>query len=78
MDIDPKTGLLVARGQWNYSNTAADCYPFVCWAAYATDYEAFNGPVRNVLHAESKLCNHLDRLPVPYDFKKGEKKTETF
>lgn len=74
--IDPQTKLLVARGEWNYRNTAADCYPFVCWAAYATDYEALNGPVRDVLRAEIEHCNHLDRLPVPYDFKQRAKKTD--
>ena len=71
--IDPDTGLYVARGQWNYHNTAADCYPFLCWAAYATDREALRGPLRDVLHAEIKLCNHLDRIPAPYDFEKKRK-----
>ncbi len=67
--IDPATKLLVARGQWNYHNTAADCYPFLVWAAYVTDEKVLNGPMRDILHAEIKLCNHLDRIPVPYDFK---------
>ncbi|MFV2065774.1 MAG: hypothetical protein ACC645_02250 [Pirellulales bacterium] len=70
---DPETKLLKMRGVWNYSNTAADCYPFLCWAAYVTDLEALNGPLRDVLHAERKLCNHLDRIPAPYDFEKGAK-----
>jgi hypothetical protein len=70
---DPETKLLKMRGVWNYSNTAADCYPFLCWAAYFTDVEALEGPLRDVLHAEIKLCNHLDRIPVPYDFEKGRK-----
>ncbi len=67
---DPKTKLLKMRGTWNYSNTAADCYPFLCWAAYFTDIDALNGPLRDVLHAESRLCNHLDRIPAPYDFER--------
>ena len=71
--IDPATGLYRADGYWNYRDTAADCYPFLCWAAYVVDQEALNGPVRNVLHAEMKLCNHLDRIPVPYDFDKKAK-----
>ena len=65
---DPETKLLKMRGTWNYANTAADCYPFLCWAAYFTDVDALNGPLRDVLHAEIKLCNHLDRIPAPYDF----------
>jgi hypothetical protein len=67
--IDPETGLYIADGKWNYRDTAADCYPFLTWAAYILDREALNGPVRGVLHAERRLCNHLDRIPVPYDYK---------
>jgi hypothetical protein len=67
--IDPNTGLYPADGYWNYHDTAADCYPFLCWAAFVVDQEALNGPVRSVLHAEQKLCNYLDRIPVPYDWK---------
>ena len=70
---DPETKLLKMRGVWNYSNTAADCYPFLCWAAYVTDIEVLDGPLRDVLHAEMRLCNHLDRIPAPYDFEKGGK-----
>lgn len=69
--IDPNTGLYPADGFWNYRDTAADCYPFLCWAAFVTDLDALNGPVRNVLHVEQKLCNHLGRVPVPYDWRKG-------
>lgn len=71
--IDPETKLYKADGKWNYRDTAADCYPFLVWAAYVVDEEALNGPVREVLHAEIKLCNHLDRIPVPYDFAKKKK-----
>ena len=66
--IDPATGLYRADGNWNYRDTAADCYPFLVWAAWATDKAALDGPVRKALHAEIRLCNHLDRIPVPYDF----------
>ena len=72
-EIDPKTGLYRTRGRWNYRDTAADCYPFLCWAAYVVDLEALNGPVRNVLHVEQKLCNHLDRIPTRWDFGKNAK-----
>ena len=70
---DPETKLLKMRGVWNYSNTAADCYPFLCWAAHVTDVDVLDGPLRDVLHAEIALCNHLDRIPAPYDFEKGAK-----
>jgi len=70
---DPETKLLKMRGVWNYANTAADCYPFLCWAAYVTDHEALEGPLREVLRAEIARCNHLDRIPAPYDFDKGAK-----
>ncbi len=71
--IDPETGLYPADGKWNYRDTAADCYPFLCWAAFVVDKEALDGPVRDVLHAEQKLCNHLDRIPVPYDWQNKKK-----
>ena len=66
--IDPATKLYKADGKWNYRDTAADCYPFLVWAAYVVDQEVLDGPVRDILHAEMKLCNHYDRIPVPYDF----------
>ena len=32
---DEKSGLFCPRGtEWNYANSAADCYPFYTWAAY--------------------------------------------
>jgi hypothetical protein len=71
--IDPETGLYLGDGKWNYRDTAADCYPFLCWAAHVTDIELLHGPIRDVLDAERKLCNHLDRVPVRFDLKKGSK-----
>ncbi len=65
--IDPQTNLYIADEKWNYRDTAADCYPFLTWAAWAVDRDVLNGPVRDVLHAEKKLCNVLDRIPAPYD-----------
>ena len=73
--IDPKTGLYPADTRWNYRDTAADCYPFLCWAALVTDLDALNGPVRDVLHAETRLCNQFGRIPVPYDWKRQTKIT---
>lgn len=70
--IDEKTGLYIADGKWNYRDTAADCYPFLTWAAFVTDRQVLDGPVRDILHAEQRLCNFLDRIPVPYDYKNGK------
>ena len=73
--IDPRTGLYVADGHWNYRDTAADCYPFFVWAAWAVDREILNGPARAVLHAEQRLCNQVGRIPVPYDWRAGKPQT---
>jgi len=71
--IDPATGLYIADGHWNYRDTAADCYPFLVWAAYVVDKDALDGPVRDILHTEMRLCNHFGRIPVPYDPVKKQK-----
>jgi hypothetical protein len=87
--IDPETHLYPVQGrsekpvqrakyvryadEWNYRDTAADCYPFVVWAAWFVDRDVFNGPMRDILHAEQKLCNHIDRLPVTYNVVKKQK-----
>jgi len=71
--IDPATGLYIADGSWNYRDTAADCYPFLAWAAFVADEDALRGPVRAILEAERKLCNQLDRIPVPFDLAKKAK-----
>jgi hypothetical protein len=73
--IDAETGLYRADGRWNYRDTAADCYPFLCWAAHLVDREALYGPVLKVLEAEQRLCNHIDRIPVRFDWDKKAKDT---
>ncbi len=65
--IEPDTGLYHPDGNFNYRDAWADCYPFLCWAAWATDLEALNGPVRGALHAEIKHC--------PKDYFKDPKNT---
>jgi len=71
---DEKSGLFRATGPvWNYNDTAADCYPFYVWAAYFTDRDALRTVMLDTLAAEQRLCNHLDRLPVPYNMDRGEK-----
>ncbi|MFV2070519.1 MAG: hypothetical protein ACC645_26425, partial [Pirellulales bacterium] len=72
--LDKPTGLFRATGrEWNYRDTAADCYPFYVWAAYYTDKDVLESVMINTLEAEQRLCNHLDRLPVPYDMDAGRK-----
>jgi len=54
--IEPDTGLYHPDGHFNYQDAWADCYPFLVWAAWTTDLEALNGPVRRALHAEVAHC----------------------
>ena len=54
--IEPETGLYHPDGIFNYRDAWADCYPFFTWAAWATDVEALDGPVRRALRAEVKQC----------------------
>ena len=55
--IEPDTGLYHPDGRFNYQDAWADCYPFLLWAAWATDQEALDGPIRKALHAEIKHCD---------------------
>ncbi len=71
---DKETGLFRATGPvWNYRDTAADCYPFYVWAAYFTDEDTLKSVMLQTLEAERRLCNHIDRLPVPYDMDRQRK-----
>ena len=71
---DERSGLFRPTGrEWNYRDTAADCYPFYVWAAFYTDKEVLDTVMIDVLEAEQRLCNHLDRLPVRYDMDAGQK-----
>jgi len=54
--IEPDTGLYHPDGNFNYQDAWADCYPFLVWAAWATDRAALDGPVRKALHAEIEHC----------------------
>jgi hypothetical protein len=80
--IDPKTKLYISstigsgryrETLWNYDDAAADTYPFLFWAAFYTDYEKINGPILEVLEAEQRICNHLDRIPTAVNHKTLEK-----
>ncbi|MCC6489074.1 MAG: hypothetical protein IT364_16360, partial [Candidatus Hydrogenedentes bacterium] len=71
---DERSGLFRPTGpEWNYRDTAADCYPFYVWAAFYTDLDVLNTVMVETLEAEQRLCNHLDSLPVSYDMDRGEK-----
>ena len=71
---DERSGLFRPTGrQWNYRDTAADCYPFYVWAAYYTDLKVLDTVMVDTLKAEQRLCNHLDRLPVSYDMDESQK-----
>ena len=76
---DERSGLFEPTGpEWNYRDTAADCYPFYVWAAFYTDQEVLDTVMIDVLEAEQRLCNHVDRLPVRYDTDRGEKVVTDF
>ncbi|MHC4646367.1 MAG: hypothetical protein ACYTBJ_12775 [Planctomycetota bacterium] len=76
---DERSGLFRSTGrEWNYRDTAADCYPFYVWAAYYTDKEVLDRVMVETLKAEQRLCNHVDRLPVRYDMDAGQKIVSDF
>lgn len=76
---DERSGLFRPTGrEWNYRDTAADCYPFYVWAAYYTDMAILDTIMLDTLKAEQRLCNHLDSLPVPYDMDAGRKRVTSF
>ncbi len=71
---DERSGLFRPTGaEWNYRDTAADCYPFYVWAAFYTDQNLLDTVMVDALKAEQQRCNHLDRLPVSYNMDTGEK-----
>ncbi len=71
---DERSGLFRPTGaEWNYRDTAADCYPFYVWAAFYTDQTVLETVMVDALKAEQQRCNHLDRLPVSYDMDAGQK-----
>ncbi len=71
---DARSGLFRPTGaEWNYRDTAADCYPFYVWAAFFTDLQVLDTVMVDALQAEQRLCNHLDRIPVSYNMDTGSK-----
>lgn len=75
--MDSESKLFRATGDaWNYRDTAADCYPFLAWAAWFTDRKTFDGPIRDAFHAERRLCSEYGPIPVDYDFRTRRKRTD--
>jgi hypothetical protein len=83
--IDPETHLYIShtsgsaryRSLWNYDDAAADTYPFLFWAAFYTDYKQVNGPILDVLLAEQRICNYLDRIPTAVNHRTLEKEIKS-
>jgi len=82
--IDPKSKLYISHpggsgryreAWWNYDDTAADTYPFLFWAAWYTDRDKINGPILDVLEAEQRICNHLDRIPTKRPMRNNSRKS---
>lgn len=80
--IDSETGLYISspigsaryrEALWNYDDAAADTYPFLFWAAWYTDRDKIKGPILEVLKAEQRICNHLDRIPTAVNHRTLEK-----
>jgi hypothetical protein len=71
--VDPKSGLIpenLTRGvdRWNGRNNGADNYAFMVLTAALTDRELFNGKMLEMLEAEQRLTNRVDRLGDSYKF----------
>ena len=83
--IDPETNLYIShtsgsaryRSIWNYDDAAADTYLFLFWAAWYTDYEQVYGPILDVLQAEQRICNYLDRIPTAVNHRTLEKEIKS-
>jgi len=70
---DPKSGLIprnLRDRYWNAKDTAADNYPFLVLSASFTDRPLFESRMREMLAAEIRLTNRVERLPDTYDFAK--------
>lgn len=70
---DPKSGLIpenLTKGidHWNGRNNGADNYAFMVLTAALTDRGLFNGRMLDMLEAEQRLTNRVDRLGDYYKF----------
>jgi len=53
---------------WNAKDSAADNYPYMVLTTAYTDVELFNGPMRKMLAAETRLTSRINSLPDEYSF----------
>jgi hypothetical protein len=72
---DPKTGLIPRnlsqdKDIWNAEDSAADNYPFMVLTAAIIDRPLFDGRMRNMLRAETRLTSRVGSLPDTYSFTK--------
>ena len=70
---DPESGLIprnltTGKDFWNGKDAAADNYPFMVLTTYFTDESLFQGRMKEMLAAETRLTARLDRLPDAYSF----------
>ena len=70
---DQETGLIPRnltrdRDIWNAKDAAADNYPFMVLTAALTDRALFEGRMREMLSAETRLTSRVDRLPDTWSF----------
>ncbi|MBE0655484.1 MAG: hypothetical protein IH594_16905, partial [Bacteroidales bacterium] len=70
---DPTTGLIPrnlyeSRDIWDPKDCAADNYPFMVLTSAIVDRDLFDGKMYDILQAEQKYTNRLDRLPDIYSF----------
>jgi hypothetical protein len=73
---DPKSGLIpenLTKGldRWNGRNNGADNYAFMVLTAAITDRQLFDGKMLEMLQAEQRLTNRVDRLGDHYKFSTG-------
>jgi hypothetical protein len=69
---DAKTGLIPRNRNdlyWNAQDSAADNYAFMVLTASLTDQALYEGRMREMLSAETRLTSRIDRLPDTFDFK---------
>ena len=69
---DPQSGLIPRNhynAYWNAKDAAADNYPFMVLTTWFTDRDQFNGRMKRILAAETKLTSSVDSLPDTFDFK---------
>lgn len=70
---DPTSGLIPrnlrdSRTLWNAHDSAADNYAFLVLTAALTDRPLFEGRMRAMLEAETRLTSRLDALPDVFSF----------